>query len=86
MISTAGIAIGVMGLPNHMHLLSVLTKELSMAVIRIRSHGNDHIDKWCSLKDSRNVFLKTIYDVDEQFFPERSKKVEDAHGTKPLTV
>jgi len=84
---TAGIAIGGIGLSAKSYASVIGANErITMAVIGIRGQGNGHIGKWCSLKDNRNVFLKTLCDVDEQFFTDRSKKVEDAIGTKPLTV
>lgn len=87
LVGTAGIAIGGMGLSAKSYASIIGANErITMAVIGIRGQGNGHIGKWCSLKDNRNVFLKTLCDVDEQFFQDRSKKVEDAIGTKPLTV
>ncbi len=46
----------------------------------IRSRGTDHINSWCALKDNRNVRIKTICDVDEQFFAQR---VKNRAQTKP---
>ena len=57
-----------------------------MAVIGIRGQGNSHIKKWCSLKETRNVILKALCDVDETLFAERVKYVEEAMGEKPVTV
>lgn len=58
---------------------------VTMAVIGIRGQGNGHIGKWCGLKDNRNVFLKTICDVDETLFPERAANIEKEIGHKPVT-
>lgn len=61
-------------------------ERINIAVIGIRGQGNGHIDKWCSLKDNRNVMLKTLCDVDENLFAERVEKVRKAIGTAPKTV
>ena len=83
---TAGIAIGGMGFSAKSYAsIMGANEKITMAVIGIRGQGNGHIGKWCSLKDNRNVLLKTICDVDEELYPERVKKVQDAIGSKPLT-
>jgi hypothetical protein len=55
------------------------------AVVGIGGRGGVHVSTWCSMKDSRNVKLKTICDTDEQFFAQRAKTVESRTGGKPLT-
>ncbi len=86
LVGTAGIAIGGLGLSAKSYGSIIGANErITMAVIGIRGQGNGHIGKWCSLKDNRNVFLKTICDVDEELFPERVKKVEEAIGSRPKT-
>ena len=85
-LGTAGIAIGGMGFSSKSYASIIGSNErLNMAVIGIRGQGNGHINNWCTLKDNRNVRLKTICDVDEQFFAERSKTIFDKTGEKPLT-
>ena len=44
---------------------------INMAVIGIRNQGGVHIDAWCSLRNSHNVFLKTLCDTDEALFGSR---------------
>jgi len=56
-----------------------------MAGIGVRGQGKGHINKWATLKDSRNTYLKTICDVDESLFAERQKMVTDIQGSKPGT-
>ena len=86
MAATAGIAIGGVGLSAKTYGSIIGANErITMAVIGIRGQGNTHISKWCALKDNRNVFLKTICDVDEDLYPERAKKIEEAIGSKPQT-
>ncbi|GAJ22394.1 unnamed protein product, partial [marine sediment metagenome] len=85
-LGTAGLTIGGMGLSSKSYASIIGSNErVNIAVIGIRGQGRGHIDKWCTLKDNRNVRLKTICDVDEQFFAERSKIVLDKTGEKPLT-
>ena len=54
-------------------------------LLQAAQQGKGHIGKWCTLKENRNVNLKTICDVDEELYAERIKKVQDVIGTKPLT-
>jgi len=86
LVGTAGIAMGGMGLSAKSYGSIIgSNNRITMAVIGIRGQGNGHIGKWCSLKENRNVFLKTICDVDERLYPERVKIIQDAIGTKPVT-
>jgi predicted dehydrogenase len=43
------------------------------------------VNAFCALKDVKNIRLKTICDVDEQFFPESAKTVFEKTSIKPLT-
>lgn len=86
LIGTAGITIGGMGMSAKSYAaVKGANERINLAVIGIRGQGNGHIGTWCSLKDNRNVLLKTLCDVDEELFPERVKKVEEATGEKPKT-
>ncbi len=85
LIGTAGIAIGGMGLSAKSYASVVGANErINLAVIGIRGQGFTHIRKWCALKENRNVFLKTICDVDEELFADREQKVEEEMGVKPV--
>lgn len=86
LVGTAGIAVGAMGMSAKSYA-SILgaNDRLTLAVIGIRGQGNTHLQKWCSLKENRNIFLKTICDVDEALYPERTQLVQDAMGKKPVT-
>ena len=85
-LGSAGIAIGGMGFSSKMYA-SILgaNERINVAVIGIRNQGSVHIDRWCSLKDSHNVVIKTICDTDEQLFESRSKTVVDKTGVQPKT-
>ena len=85
-IGTAGIAIGGMGFSSKSYASIMGANErIIAAVIGIGGRGGAHIGAWCTLKDSRNVTLKTLCDADEKFFAERAKTVENRTKVKPLT-
>ncbi|MEO5998140.1 MAG: Gfo/Idh/MocA family oxidoreductase [Chitinophagaceae bacterium] len=56
---------------------------INVAVIGISGRGSDHINNFCSLKESHNVQVKTLCDVDEKFWPEGSKTVMSKSAIKP---
>src|SRR5690554_1070721 len=85
-LGAAGIAIGAKGFSAKSYASIIGSNDrVNMAVIGIRGQGLSHINNYCSLKDSKNVRIKTICDVDEQFFDERSKLIMDKTGEKPST-
>jgi predicted dehydrogenase len=85
-LGTAGMTIGGMGFTSKSYGSIIGSNErLTLAVIGIRGRGGDHIESWCQLAESRLLRLKTICDVDEQFFAERSKYIVEKTGTKPLS-
>ncbi|MEX1239346.1 MAG: Gfo/Idh/MocA family oxidoreductase [Cyclobacteriaceae bacterium] len=86
LIGTAGIAIGGMELSPKTYASIVGANErVNVAVVGIGGRGSAHINAWCKLKDSRNVRLKTLCDVDEAFFAGQSKTVFEKTGIKPST-
>lgn len=86
-MGTAGIAIGGMGFSSGSYASIIGSNDrINVAVIGIRGQGGSHINNWCSIKDSKNVRLKTICDADEQYFAPRSKTVVDRTGETPVTV
>ncbi|MEX2591762.1 MAG: Gfo/Idh/MocA family oxidoreductase [Anditalea sp.] len=86
LLGGVGIAVAGMGLSAKSYA-SILgaNERINMAVIGIRGQGGNHINQWCNLKDNRNVRLKTLCDVDEETFSERSKTVVEKTGVTPLT-
>jgi len=85
-LGTAGLTIGGMGLTSRSYASIIGSNDrINLAVIGIRGQGGFHIESWCSLTENRNIRLKTICDVDEQYFAERSKTVLDKTGIKPVT-
>src|SRR5450759_3470809 len=85
-LGTAGIAIGGMGFSSKSYASIIGANDrINIAVIGIRGQGTSHIDSYCSMKSSKNVWLTTLCDTDEQFFASRAKTVQDKTGIKPAT-
>ncbi|HUX58595.1 MAG TPA: Gfo/Idh/MocA family oxidoreductase [Bacteroidales bacterium] len=85
-LGTAGLAIGGMGLSAKAYnSIQGANDRLNLAVIGIRGQGGGHINTWCGMKDSKNVRLKTLCDVDEQYFAPKSKVVFEKTGEAPKT-
>jgi len=85
-LGTAGLAMAGMGMSAKSYASIIGANErINMAVIGIRGQGSNHINQWCALKDNRNVRLKTLCDVDEQYFEPKSKIVIEKTGVTPLT-
>ena len=73
-LGTAGIAIGGMGFSARSYgAIQGANERINVAVIGIRGQGGGHINSFCGLKDSKNVRLKTLCDVDEQYFAPKVK-------------
>lgn len=85
-IGTAGIVIGGMGFSSRSYASIMGSNErITVAVVGLRGRGGAHVGAWCTLKDSRNVRLKTLCDVDEQFFAQSANTVESSTKVKPVT-
>jgi predicted dehydrogenase len=85
-LGTAGITIGGMGFSSRSYTSIIGSNErINVAVIGIRGQGGTHINSWLTLKENRNVRLKTICDVDEQYFAPKSKVVFEKSGENPVT-
>ena len=82
----AGIAIGGMSFSaKSYNQVAGSNDRIIMAVAGLRSRGRDHINSWCALMDNRNVRIKTICDVDNQFFAQTSKQILDRSGETAAT-
>lgn len=86
-LGTAGLAVGGSLAFSAKSYASILgsNDRITIATIGIRGQGKTHISKWCELKKSRNVLLKTLCDVDEENFAPLSKFVQEKGGGKPKT-
>ncbi|MFH0761892.1 MAG: Gfo/Idh/MocA family oxidoreductase [Bacteroidota bacterium] len=86
LVGTAGIAIGGMGFSAKTYASIIGSNErINLCVIGIRGQGQSHIHRWTSLKEYRNVRLKILCDVDEQYFAPSQKLAEELSGFKPGT-
>jgi predicted dehydrogenase len=84
-MGTAGIAIGGMGFSSSSYESIIGANDLiNVAVVGIGGRGGAHVGAFCTLKNIKNVKLKTLCDVDEKFFPQRIKTIETKTGVKPL--
>lgn len=79
----AGLAVGL----NAKSYASIMgaNDRINLAVIGIRNQGSLHIESFCKLKDSHNVRISTLCDVDEALFDSRLKTVAEMSGQKPKT-
>ncbi len=86
-LGTAGIAIGGMGFSNKSYMsIPGANERIVIAVIGLGGRGLAHVETWGTLKDSRNVTIKTLCDADEQFFNNSIKIAATSTGMKPSTV
>ena len=85
-VGSAAIAIGGMGFTAKSYGSIIGSNDrINLCVIGLRGRGEFHISEWATLKDARNVRIKTLCDVDEQYFAERSALAEKLTGFKPGT-
>jgi predicted dehydrogenase len=83
---TAGLTIGGMGFSAASYRsIPGSNDRINVAVVGLRGRGSSHVDEWCFLADSKNLRVTALCDVDEQFYAERSKTVQDKTGVKPAT-
>jgi predicted dehydrogenase len=86
MAGTAGITIGAMGFSAKSYAaVKGANDRINIAVIGIRNQGTVHLNNWCDLKDSHNVQVRAICDVDERLFEPASKLVMQKTGVKPVS-
>ena len=85
-LGTAAIAIGGVGFSSKSYnSIRGANERITLAVCGIRGQGGGHVNTWSRMKDTQNVRLKTICDVDEQFFEQRAKTVMTNTGETPKT-
>ncbi len=85
-VGTSGLAIGGLGFSSKSYASIIGANDrIVAAVVGIGGRGGAHVSAWCTLKDSRNVTLKTLCDVDELLFAPRIKIAESRAKVKPST-
>jgi len=83
---TAGIAIGGVGFSRSSYNSIIGANDrITVAVIGIRGQGGTHINSFLGMKESKNVRLKTICDVDEATWDQRVKTIVSRAGETPKT-
>ena len=83
LVGAAGLAVGL-NARSYANIIGA-NDRINLAIIGIRNQGSLHINSFCKLKDSHNVRIRTICDVDEQLFDSRSQMVTEKSGEKPRT-
>ena len=85
-VGTAGIAIAGMGFSSKSYASIIGANDrIFAAVVGIGGRGGAHIGAWCTLKESKNITLKTLCDVDELSFAQNIKTAESRTKVKPTT-
>jgi predicted dehydrogenase len=83
-LGTAGITIGGMGFSSKSYTSIIGSNDrINVAVCGIGGRGSAHLNAFCAMKDSHNVRLATVCEVDEKFWAEGAKAVLDKSGFKP---
>jgi predicted dehydrogenase len=85
-IGTAGLTIGGMGFSAKSYAAIIGANErINVGVIGVRNQGTVHLNSWCGLKESHNVQVRAICDVDEALWPAALKLVDQKSGVTPST-
>lgn len=85
-LGTAGLAIGATAFSAKSYRnIQGANDRINVAVIGIRGQGGTHINSFCGMKDSKNVRVRTLCDVDELTWAPRVKVVQDRTGDTPKT-
>ena len=86
-LGSAGIAIGARGFSARSYnSIQGSNDRITLAVIGIRGQGGTHISSFLGMRDSKNVRIKTLCDVDEDTFANRVKTIQSRTGDTPQTV
>jgi predicted dehydrogenase len=85
-VGTAGIAIGGIGFSSKSYGSIIGANDrINIAVCGLNGRGTAHVTGFSALKDSHNVRLVTLCDVDEKFYAEQVKVAFEKSGVKPST-
>ena len=85
-LGTAGIAIGGAGFSARSYDQIIGANErINVSVIGVGGRGSAHLEAYSRMKDSHNVRIANICDVDEKFWGEAVKYVESQAGYRPTT-
>ncbi len=85
-LGSAGFTIGAMGFSAKSYAaIAGANERINFAVIGVRNQGTVHLNSLCALKESHNVHLRALCDVDEGLFPAALKLVSEKSGATPST-
>lgn len=85
-LGSAAIAIGGMELSaKSYNSIQGANDRLNIAVIGIGGQGGTHISSYLGLRDSKNIRITTLCDVDEKFYAARLKTIQEKSGDTPKT-
>ncbi len=80
----AGIAMGGLGFSAKSYGSIIGANDrINLAVIGIRNQGTVHLNRFCALRDSHNVVVRTLCDPDELLFDPASRIVTERTGVEP---
>jgi predicted dehydrogenase len=83
----AGAALATLGMSARSYAaIQGANDRLNVAVIGIRNQGTVHLRNLCALKDSHNVQVRTLCDVDERLFDKAVHLVKEQSGVTPSTT
>ena len=86
-VSTAGVTMGLSAISarSYGRILGA-NDRINVAVIGLRSRGQNHLEAFSGMSD-KNVFVRTVCDVDTQYHDASIQKVaENQKGNKPTAV
>lgn len=87
-LGTTGITLGASTLgfsAKSYNAIIGANERINMSVVGVRGQGFGHLKQWSGMAKEKNVFVKTICDVDENLYAERIKEVNNLQGEKPAT-
>jgi predicted dehydrogenase len=86
LIGTAGLTLGTLGTSARSYAaVQGANDRLNVAVLGIRNQGTLHLQRLAALKDSHNVHVRTVCDVDERLFAPAVQLIEQKTGAAPAT-
>ncbi len=83
-LGAVGITMGAVGFSAKSYaMIAGANDRIHVGVIGVRNQGTVHLASWCMLKDSHNVQVRAVCDVDELLLAPAQKLVERQSGAQP---
>lgn len=87
LLGTAGVTIASLGTTAKSYAaIQGANDRINLAVIGVRNQGTVHLNAWCGLRQSHNVAVRTICDVDERLWGPAISLVSQKSGVTPTTA